>query len=98
MRRALLIAMGGGLALAGCMSTPVDTDGPFYPSGFSDGCRTAQAIDSSFAVEDYRDKTLFDSEPSYRTGYRAGLVQCGDATAPGSFRNLDGDLGNWNSL
>lgn len=65
----------GFLGLVGC-ATETGADGAFYPQGYSDGCRTAEARQSSFSDDVYRDQTLFEQEASYRSGWRAGYAQC----------------------
>lgn len=80
------------LAVAGCVSPSVGDDGAYYPSGYSDGCRTAEAVQSSFGVEKYRDELLFKTEPSYSAGWRAGYTQC---KRTDDISNRPGDLGEW---
>ena len=76
------------LGAIGCQSA--DVDGPYYPMGFTDGCRTAEARQASFSTKVYRDPALFKTEASYRTGWNAGYAQC-DRTQ--DFDNRPGDLG-----
>ena len=86
-----LFAAAGFMLLAGCVSGDMAEDGAFYPSGFSDGCRTAEALQSSFGAKSYRDDRLFKTEPSYRAGWRAGSAQCKTE----DLDNRPGDLGEW---
>lgn len=95
MQRRLSVLLSASIVLVtGCIATE-DADGPFYPAGFADGCSTGQAQRASFAVKQVRDETLFDSEPSYRTGWRAGFAQC---SQDHEIDNRPGDLGEWNPL
>ncbi|WOI53958.1 hypothetical protein [Parvularcula sp. LCG005] len=82
-------------ALSGC-ATEADVEGPYYPSGFSDGCRTAEAQQTSFSQKQYRDEALFDNDSSYRTGWRAGFSQCSGRTQDINAR--PGDLGEQGSF
>ncbi len=80
-RRFLLLPLG--LLLAACVTSEA-ASGPFFGAGISDGCRTAEARNASFSTETYRDETLFETESSYRAGWRSGYAQCQpgqDATA-----------------
>ena len=77
------------VGLSAC-ATDTGTDGPFYPQGFSDGCRTAEARQASFDLDTYRDAVLFRTDRSYRSGWRSGYQQC-DRTQ--DFDNRPGDLG-----
>jgi hypothetical protein len=66
------------LALAACASAPNQAaiEGPYYPEGYSDGCRTAEALRAPFDTRSYKNDALFDAQPSYQAGFQAGLVQC----------------------
>ena len=91
MIRSALFAAASLTIVAGCASTEIADDGAFYPSGFTDGCRTAESVQASFASESFRDQLLFDTEASYRAGFRAGLAQCRRA----DLDNRPGDMGEW---
>ncbi|MBB4658518.1 hypothetical protein [Parvularcula dongshanensis] len=84
------------LLVPACASLSDAADGPFYGSGVSDGCRTAEARNLSFSVREYRDEALFDAEPSYRAGWRAGYAQCQPAenisARPEDFGQQDTDF------
>ncbi|MEM9421859.1 MAG: hypothetical protein AAF986_05035 [Pseudomonadota bacterium] len=75
LRPALLPAIVGFSLLAAC-ATESGADGPFYPAGFTDGCRSGEASQASFSDKVYRDKQLFKDEQSYRAGWRSGFAQC----------------------
>ncbi|RFB05898.1 hypothetical protein [Parvularcula marina] len=92
MDRRLLIALSAALGVAACASPQVGDDGAYYPAGYSDGCRTAEAIQSSFGVKRHRDEHLFKTEPSYQAGWRAGYTQC---RRMDDLDNRPGDLGEW---
>ena len=62
--------------LVACASWGEAADGPFYPQGVTDGCRTAEARNASFSTDVYQDEELFADEASYRAGWRAGFAQC----------------------
>jgi hypothetical protein len=75
MRPALVSA--AVLALAGCAtSAPEALDGPYATEGFSDGCRTAEARQSAFNTEVFRNEELFRLQPSYAAGWRQGYNEC----------------------
>lgn len=76
--------------VSGCVITDGETDGPYYPGGFTDGCRTAEAEQASFSTKYYRDKKLFEDEASYRSGWRSGYAQCRRME---DLSNRPGDLG-----
>ena len=77
------------LALGACASWGEAADGPFYPQGVTDGCRTAEARNASFSTDVYQDEELFETEASYRAGWRAGFAQCqpqgGQTARPSDF-------------
>ena len=77
LRRPLLL-VAAALPLAACATVSEEVDGPFFPRGVTDGCQTAEARSSSFSTEVFRDVQLFETESSYRAGWRAGFAQCGD--------------------
>lgn len=85
----LALTGASALALSACV-TGEDAAGPNYPAGFADGCRTAEAQQASFRSETFRDKVLFDSDGSYRVGWRAGYLNCDRVT---DLDNRPGDLG-----
>lgn len=64
------------LALGACATSDGAVDGAFYPAGFTDGCRTAEARQSSFSTEEHRNASLFKTEASYRAGWRSGYHHC----------------------
>ncbi len=74
-RPSVLSLFVGASLLAGC-ATDSGADGPFYPAGFTDGCRTGEASQASFSDKVFRDKQLFKDEKSYRAGWRSGYAQC----------------------
>lgn len=80
------------VAVAGCASPVTGDDGAYYPAGYTDGCRTAEAVQSSFGVKRYRNDHLFKTEPSYQAGWRAGYTQCRRME---DIDNRPGDLGEW---
>ncbi len=88
--RILPLLLGSSLLVAGCVVDSEAQQGAFYPKGFTDGCRTAEAEQASFDTSVYRDAVLFKTEPSYATGWRSGYAQC---TRRGDFDNRPGDLG-----
>ncbi|MEM6914259.1 MAG: hypothetical protein AAF511_09805 [Pseudomonadota bacterium] len=55
---------------------PEVVDGPYYTQGFTDGCRTAEARQTSFDTSVFRDSYLFKSEDSYAAGWRSGFAEC----------------------
>lgn len=69
-------ALAAFFVLAACASTEAIIEGPYYPEGFSDGCRTAEARRAAFDARSYRNKELFELEESYRAGWRAGFADC----------------------
>ena len=71
-----LLALLALCALPACGTLSDEADGPFYPAGVSDGCRTAKSRNASFSTDVYQDEALFKREPSYRAGWRAGYAQC----------------------
>lgn len=79
---------------AGC-ATDDSATGDFYRAGFSDGCRTGEARQSSFSDEIYRSEGLFKTEPSYRAGWRSGFAQCNRMNPPES---RPSDLGEQESF
>ena len=92
MHRRLVLVPVALAALAACASPNIADDGAYYPAGYSDGCRTAEALQSSFGVEKHRDEHLFKTEPSYQAGWRAGYNQC---RRTDDLDNRPGDLGEW---
>lgn len=91
--KAFIAAAPLALLLSACVTTDDSGgDGAFYPSGFADGCRTAQSLSASFASKRVRDDSLFEAEGSYRAGWRAGYNQCRGGN---DFDNRPGDLGEW---
>ena len=88
-RSPVLLALSP-LVLAACANWGEAADGPFYPQGVTDGCRTAEARNASFSTDVYQDEKLFADEPSYRAGWRAGFAQC---QPPQNLNPRPGDLG-----
>jgi hypothetical protein len=88
-RRVTMLALASFGLLGGC-AVDRGADGAFYPSGFTDGCRTAESQQASFDTETYRDKSLFNTDSSYRAGWRAGYAQCNRLN---DFDQRPGDLG-----
>ena len=82
--RRLLPAALPALALAACATDDAAADGPFYPMGVTDGCRTAESRNASFSTDTYRDERLFESEASYRAGWRSGYAQCDERSSYGA--------------
>ncbi|MEM9810706.1 MAG: hypothetical protein AAF788_05715 [Pseudomonadota bacterium] len=64
------------LVVAACLVSPVDTTGPYYGQGFTDGCRTAEARKAAFDTRVFRDESLFSAQDSYQRGWRAGFSEC----------------------
>lgn len=74
MRLALLLT---ACLLASCIGIdPEVVEGPYYTQGYSDGCRTANARETSFDTSVFRDAFLFRTEESYAAGWRAGYGEC----------------------
>ena len=90
MRALPLLPLLGAIALAACATASEEVDGPFFPQGVTDGCQTAEARSSSFSTEVVRDAQLFETESSYRAGWRTGYAQCGDRS---DITNRPEDLG-----
>lgn len=89
MRIRFLTALAAAGLLSGCISDDA-AQGDFYRAGFTDGCRSAEAQQSSFSDQIFRNEGFFKTEDSYRAGWRAGFGQCRDSGAMGS---RPGDLG-----
>ena len=85
-----LALLSAATALSACASMMEAADGPFFQPGVADGCRTAKARNASFSTDVFKDEALFDAEPSYRAGWRAGFEQCQPIADP---TNRPEDLG-----
>ncbi|MEE4211937.1 MAG: hypothetical protein V2I43_22045 [Parvularcula sp.] len=81
------------IALAGCTTVVSETvEGPYYTQGFTDGCRTAEARRAAFDTRSYRDEALFETQESYRGGWRAGYAECQRETIDADKPTLEGEL------
>ena len=50
---------------------------PNYKQGYEDGCATVSSKSANFREQtDYRDKTLFNTDKAYRSGWSAGYTGC----------------------
>ena len=72
MRRILAASF---LALSGCMTSAEDRS-PNYELGFADGCTTASTETVGAPREPRRNRTLYERDPDYRTGWISGRAQC----------------------
>lgn len=64
---------------AGCASqfgVQETIDGPFYTSGYTDGCTSAREAEKPFSTKIVQDKQLFRDDASYRSGWRQGFSSC----------------------
>ena len=83
MKRNLLIAGAGALAMAGCASShelQALREHPSFQVGFGDGCHTANEEDKSFSTKSARDAYAFDNDKAYRAGWRQGYLECAPLT------------------
>ena len=78
------------LLLGACATTDVTetADGGYYPVGYSDGCASAGEAGKAFSSKTIRDKTLFETYSSYRSGWRQGYQACG-RTSPRVHESTD---------
>jgi hypothetical protein len=82
-------------AAAGCSTTTTETiEGPYYTQGFTDGCRTAEARRAAFDTRSFRDEALFETQDSYRGGWRAGYAECQRQTIDADKPTLEGEINN----
>jgi hypothetical protein len=91
--RSVLLLAAALLAMSGCATSEAE-QGPFYTAGRTDGCRTAQERSTSFSTDIFRDETLFETDPSYRAGWRSGYALCGNADGREQGVSRP-DLGQW---
>ena len=76
---AAAVSMVALIGLAACASVERDEtlyNEPGYIAGFADGCQTANESDKSFSTKRVRDDAAFEDDKAYRSGWRAGLLQC----------------------
>ena len=90
-----ILALLATLLVAACLGGPVDTSGPYYGQGFSDGCRTAQARKAAFDTRVFRDENLFSTQESYQQGWRSGFSECRVPTDVGLQPTDEGRLDNF---
>lgn len=92
MRLAALLT-ATALILGACAQTPEEViTGPYFGEGFSDGCRTAEARRAAYDNRSFRNDALFEAQPSYAAGWRAGFAQCQPPTVGGVEPSIAGQV------
>ena len=82
MTRLLVVSLV--LLLCACASRHAaqgHNNSPYYAAGYDDGCQTATARASNEADGEERDKTLYQSNKDYRSGWSAGYASCGTSNS-----------------
>lgn len=80
--RAIFIAMA--LTLGACATeqlSPAVTQSADYQSGYSDGCRTGNERSNGLSQRVFRNEAIFETNPNYQAGWRAGYGSCGGSPA-----------------
>jgi hypothetical protein len=61
--------------VAACAAS-LEPDSPFYQTGFSDGCASANGESSAIPHPVQRDEALFAKDSGYRAGWISGHAAC----------------------
>ena len=80
MTRSACLAILAAVALASCVSAPVDPQleaSATYQSGYADGCATGTARSKTFDRSMTRDETAYAEDETYRRGWNSGYRSCG---------------------
>ena len=60
---------------------------PTYGAGYTDGCATASARGAGEMGGETRDKSLYQADKDYRSGWRAGYASCNTTYVPNPLDN-----------
>ena len=79
----------GTLLLAGCafFDSPEERavrNSPNFKAGYEDGCAAATAQGSDLRDRPMMDKSLYDNDAAYRSGWSSGLQTCRRTDLPSS--------------
>lgn len=55
---------------------------PGFKAGYTDGCTAVSAASADMSVEKFRDQSMYDSDPNYRSGWANGWTNCRSTSGP----------------